>query len=586
MGPKSNALTTVMPSALQKTHLQLLDETARSDPDKPLFWLPKLPSQTGVAVEEWTPLTRRQFHWQVVLAKRFYVSRFLMMGIPTGSIVGLWLSGNYLTDLIHALGVSAAGCVPQLFSLYYSNSEVVFELLINSGARALVIDSALISESDLSGCPVPVIDVSKAEIVGPLATANDGSDDVASGPGERSVWESLQGEDFDFTKEKDGVAIMHHTSGSTGKIPKLIPWTHQWLTSVYGKFREAWAPGPEYATQDVFVRLGNFNHCATWYEYIGCVLYGGCMIMPSTLSFSTQELLNMIKCCGLNRLSQYSMLMQPVLERARREPEFFQTLKGLRSVLYGGTSLAPEIELWAHQSGLAMGNVFASSECGLLMISSPGPIPSLFRPLSGISYTFVPAQDLEDTFGGMELLEFVILPDSPDFPTSKELLDPTDGRFYTGDYFERTTYSNGEDRYIFRGRKNDWIKCAMGQICDAKAIEDAVWRHCADLISDCVVVGQNRRGPALLVEVKENASVTHHVEIQNLIVDRLAEFNKQRFPHERISDPGLVLVLEAGVLPRTKSKGNIRRKSAEDQYRSTLDDMYIRLSPTKHHFLS
>jgi len=48
------------------------------------------------------------------------------------------------------------------------------------------------------------------------------------------------------------------------------------------------------------------------------------------------------------------MMMQPVLERARREPDFFQTLKGLRTIMYGGTSLAPEIELWAHESGLNM----------------------------------------------------------------------------------------------------------------------------------------------------------------------------------------------------------------------------------------
>ncbi|THU93677.1 acetyl-CoA synthetase-like protein [Dendrothele bispora CBS 962.96] len=574
-----------MINTLEKTHLQILDDTARLYPNKPLFWLPKTKPEPGKAVEEWVPLTRRKFHWHVLLAKKFYAERFATMGVPAGSVVGLWLSGNYHTDLIHALGVAAAGCVPQLFSLYYSHSEVVFELLISSEAKALVIDSTLVS--DISGCPVPIIDVAESKVSSVLDfTSEPGSSNLGD---QGELVEPLQSPDFSFGDDKDKVAIVHHTSGSTGKIPKLIPWTHKWLTSVYSKFKEAWAPGPDYATQDVYVRLGNFNHCAVWYEYLGCVLYGGCMIMPSTLSFSTEELLNMIKCCGLNRLCQYSMMMQPALERAQREPEFFQTLKGMRTIMYGGTSLAPEMELWAHESGLNMANIFASSECGLLMISSPGPIPSLFKPLSNISYRFVPARDFEDDDGsnreGLELLELVILPDSPDFPTSQHLLDPNDRLFYTGDFFERTTYQGGGERFIFRGRKNDWIKCAMGQICDAKAIEDAVRQYCADLISDCVVVGQNRRGPALLIETKAGKMMDGG-EFQKMIVRRLEEFNRNRFPHERVSDPHLVLVVESGILPRTASKGNIRRKSAEEQFKRRLDEAFICVSPVKHHFLS
>ncbi|KAK7464738.1 hypothetical protein VKT23_005944 [Stygiomarasmius scandens] len=572
-----------MISTLEKTHLQILDDAAKSYPDKPLFWLPKSTPEPGKPLEEWVPLTRKQFHWHVLLAKRFYASNFARMGVASGSIVGLWLSGNSHEDLIHALGVSAAGCVPQLFSLYYSHSEVVFELLVNSNAKALVIDSNLIS--DISGCPVPTIDIVSESTVPPVYKVSFGM----SEPCGEDAQETLQSADFSFADEKNNVAIMHHTSGSTSKIPKLIPWTHKWLTSVYTKFEEAWAPGVKHATQDVYVRLGNFNHCATWYEYLGCVLQGGCMIMPSSLSFSTEEILNMIKCCGLNRLCQYSMMMQPVLERARREPDFFQTLKGLRTIMYGGTSLAPEIELWAHESGLNMANIFASSECGLLMISSPGPKPSLFKPLNGISYKFVPARGSEDNVVSsnllkLPLLELVILPDSPDFPTSKHLLDPDDGLFYTGDFFERASYK-GEDRFIFRGRNNDWIKCAMGQICDAKAIEDAVRQYCADLISDCVVVGQNRRGPALLIEPAIERT-SGYKDLQNSIVQRLADFNRNRFPHERVDNSNLILIVEPGMLPRTAAKGNIRRKSAEEQFRARLDEIFIRVSPVKHHFLS
>ena len=61
-------------------------------------------------------------------------------------------------------------------------------------------------------------------------------------------------------------------------------------------------------------------------------------------------------------------------------------------------------------------------------------------------------------------------------------------------------------------------------------------------------MGTNRRCPGLLLEpLKEDGKEA----IPQTIVERLATFNKSRFPHERLDDPRLVLVVERGVLPRT-----------------------------------
>ena len=147
------------------------------------------------------------------------------------------LSGNLHTDPIQALGLSAAGFTVQLFSLYYSHSAVVFELLVNSGAKALVVDSCLPGMPDLVGCPVAVVD---------LAKDHDG------GSSEEKFPASLAPQPY--TDLKDDIAFIFHSSGSTARIPKLIPRRHS-DTMLF--------PGTE---SEMSVKIGNFNHPAAMYR--------------------------------------------------------------------------------------------------------------------------------------------------------------------------------------------------------------------------------------------------------------------------------------------------------------------------------
>ena len=58
------------------------------------------------------------------------------------------------------------------------------------------------------------------------------------------------------------------------------------------------------------------------------------------------------------------------------------------------------------------------------------------------------------------------------------------------------------------------------------------------------------------------------------IIRRTRHFHARRYMHERIVDPALVVVVPPGTLPRTATKGNIRRRAVEDQFRATLDRIY------------
>ncbi|KAJ7581170.1 hypothetical protein C8J56DRAFT_866429 [Mycena floridula] len=516
------------------THLQLLDRSARDHGSRPMFWVPI--SSQGT-VEEWNIVTTAQFHAQVVSARSYYVAKLSELGIATGSVVGIWLSGNKHTDLVHTTGISAAGYIPQVFSIYYTHPKLVFTLLSKSGAKALFLDSLLVE--DFADCPVQHVDVSSVSF-----------EDYPTN-------KSLSG-NTSFELVKEDVVLIVHTSGSTSGTPSLVPWTNRWIASQQAS---AWSTGP-HDTPDVIVRLGNFHHGASLIEYFGYCLSGASIVLPSSLNYSPDEVVNMIRFCGLSKLCQFGPLLQKTLESIRRDPALLPFFQGLREISYGGAALSEEYETWAHENNLKLLNVFASSEAGVLMHSAPGSISSHLKPLPSVSCSFIPYFEAAESQSETSLLELVLEPDSPKLPSVG--LD-TDGRFYTGDLFALTD----NDCYIFKGRKNDWIKCGVGLICDTKAIENAARQFCPDLIIDCVVVGQNRRGPALLVEPS-----TKDPDLPDTIIGRLASFNESRFPHERVDDPGLVLIVEAGVLPRTEAKGNIRRKAAEEMFSEKLDEMY------------
>jgi len=106
-----------------------------------------------------------------------------------------------------------------------------------------------------------------------------------------------------------------------------------------------------------------------------------------------------------------------------------------------------------------------------------------------------------------------------------------------------------------------------------RSIEDNVRATCGELVFECVVVGNGRPSPALFVEASERCAMDPE-ELKEEIVRRMSEFNSRRFIHERINSTKHVIVVERGTLPRTATKGNVRRQAVEHQYTELLDGIY------------
>ena len=320
-------------------------------------------------------------------------------------------------------------------------------------------------------------------------------------------------------------------------------------------------------------------HIAQTFMLLGSLHHGSCTIQPSVVSFPSSELTSMISRCSLNRLTQFASFLSMHFRTARSDAKLLARLVALDDVTYAGLPLGREDEVWALENGVRLRNLFGSTECGALMVSTyDGTAASkLLRPLDGTSYAFTPASPSSPPDASppqnanAALLELVVLSASPDCPAAP--LRGASEHFHTGDLFTRAPDADGRAAYVFRGRADDWLKTANALRCDARAIEDNVRATCGDLVHECVVVGAGRPGPVLFVEAHAGTAGGEE-RLKRDVVRRTRAFHARRYEHERIASTRYVVVVPRGTLPRTATKGNVRRQAVEEAFKDLLDEIY------------
>jgi hypothetical protein len=87
---------------------------------------------------------------------------------------------------------------------------------------------------------------------------------------------------------------------------------------------------------------------------LGSLQHGACTIQPTTISFSSEELVRMIEICGLNRLNQFAAFLAMQLRSARKSPSLLFLLAGLDEVLYSGMPLPREEQEFALQNNIKL----------------------------------------------------------------------------------------------------------------------------------------------------------------------------------------------------------------------------------------
>ncbi|KZT05908.1 acetyl-CoA synthetase-like protein [Laetiporus sulphureus 93-53] len=531
-----------------RTHLTILQWSASLYSEATVFEIPDFTHTNGTG-RRWNKISYRQFLTDVELSARYWGNVLQSRGVHQRSVVGLWLGGMTYMDVLHIFGVARANYIPQLFSLRLPNPDVIYELMQRADAKALIFDPSF--ESVVTSCPTPsqaAIDLHRLPALsGPLPALSRPS----------------SGED---------TAMIFHTSGSTSGSPKLVRCSYKWLDAIIAKAGHISEPCRS-DRQDVITWMGSMCHIGQTLTLIGGLQHGTCVVQPTTIAFSSDELLDIIRQCGLNRLTQFATFLATHLRNSQEDSRLLASLQRLDEVLYAGLPLPQGEEIWARQNGLLLRNLFGNTECGAMLrsIGGRGSDSHFLRPIEGTQYRFdlvTPAAErVDDTYrnSNAQLLELVILSDSGDCPDPS--LRQADGHFHTGDLFIEAA----PGCYLFRGRDDDWIKSENSLRCDTKAIEDNVRSSCGDLVSECVVVGNGRPSPALFVEPK---GLVDGEKLKKDIIRRTRHFHSRRYIHERIVSTHFIVVVSKGSLPRTATKGNIRRRAVEETFKVQLDRIY------------
>ncbi|KAF5343318.1 hypothetical protein D9757_014159 [Collybiopsis confluens] len=315
--------------------------------------------------------------------------------------------------------------------------------------------------------------------------------------------------------------------------------------------------------QDIYIRGSDSIAFAGEFIFLAAAAYHGACVVLTNGQTTTSELVALIKQCNINKVHQFPELIEKHFQVARIDPDILSTFAGLDVLAYGGSGLRASEEVWAAQNGINIVNGFGSIECGLLLISqgTRKDPRNLLRVFPGATLKFVPfvSHDLDES----GLLELVIPPEAPECPDESRRAE--DGSFHTQDLFREIE----PGAYVHCGRTGDWINMKSSELCNAKGIEDNVRELCSDIIIGCVVVGEGRPSPVLIVESQSNKSE----EVPAKIYRRIAPFHAARHPHERIDSEKMIITVPQRTLPRT-AKGTVQRGKAEAIFQKDLDGLF------------
>ncbi|KAF9077888.1 acetyl-CoA synthetase-like protein [Rhodocollybia butyracea] len=527
------------------THLTNIEDAASRFPARVAFKIPQVNSQTD-EIEQWTDITFHQFLLDIEhLARYWFHVLKETSDIPQRSVIALCFGGFKYLDVVHVYAISRAGYIPQLINIFENaDFSVIQGPLEQANTRAFIHESGY---SDIvQNIPIPCFTL--VTIVHPNDYPLPGLPHVTG----------------------SDVAVIYQTSGSASAKSKIVPCNYTWLDGIVHKATRAHLDS---ANLDILVWHGSMGFMAQFSALISAIYHTSCMVQYKSGEPSTSELVDIINRCKTNKLFLFPHFLKKHIRASYMDPETLHALSSVDEIVYGGGSFgSDEEEEWAWKNGINLVNFFGTTECSGLLISDGlrKSRQNYLRRLPGSCFIkFIPISSDSD------LLELIVPPEAPDCPDVS--FRSSDGDYHTNDLFREVEPGS----YVFCGRNDDWFNMQDCDLCDTKSIEDNVRSLCGDIISDCVVVGNGRPSPVLVVEVcsppPPSCSVSPSInesELKIEIYHRIHPFHAARYPHERVASPDMIFVVPLGTLPRTVTKATVRRKVVEETMKEKLDELF------------
>ncbi|KAK1596905.1 thioester reductase domain-containing protein [Colletotrichum navitas] len=527
---------------------QIIDETARSEPNRELLSVPR----SSDPRDGWEPITFRQIANAVNRVARIVIEK---CGTPEpGSFPTLTYIGP---GDVRYLIVTVA-CIKAGYKALLTSPRNSFEGHMN-----------LFEKTD---CHVIFFDPSFEDVVQPLleerpmhaveVTSADGwlsDDEVPHFPYDKT-----------FDEAKYDPVVVLHSSGSTG-LPKPLV-ARVGMMAIADAFRDVGAfRGSENALRSVmsgsriFLPMPLF-HAAGCYMLLNATVFWG---HPVALGFPDRPLTPQVVIDAVEHARVDNTILPPsILENMSDMPEGVAALRKLKRVHFGGGNLSRDAGNKLVKEGVFLVNIIGSTEAFILPYFVQKN-PELWQwfiidsERTGVDWRRVSGED-DDVY------EQVLVRKEGNALQGIFWTFPDIDEYNTKDMYRK--HPTLPDHWMFHGRSDSIIVFSNGEKLNPVTIEEIVTGH--PRVKGAVVAGAMRFQPLLVLEPTEPLeSAEDEEKFVDDVWPLVVKANKETVAHGRIGRAFVAVAKPEKPFPRA-GKGTIQRPLALKLYKDEIDEWY------------
>ncbi|KAJ5748104.1 uncharacterized protein N7511_009800 [Penicillium nucicola] len=363
--------------------------------------------------------------------------------------------------------------------------------------------------------------------------------------------------------ENDTTCIIH-SSGTTG-MPKPVYLTNGFFGTLDALSDLQWpagripAPFFHMGQEDLLLSTTPFFHLM------------GLMALIFTVWFDVPILIGPEKPLSVDHMVELMQVGRPtsamcppsVLEDMSYSDKALSCVKELKSVLFGGAPLAPDVGDRLRQHTTVV-SVIGTSEIGWIA----SMVPEDPADWAYFDWNDAYGVDMQDINEGMYEMVIPRQPNARDFKGIFHTY-PDISEYHTNDIYTR--HPTNPRLWKFHGRKDDVIVLSNGEKFNPVAMETIIEGH--PLVGSAVVVGQSRFQAGLLIELNHDVPDMD----TKLVVEQV--WPTVQVANSTIAAHGRVMKNRIGIAPKTKPfkktpKGTVQRRSVLREFEGEIDAIY------------
>ncbi|CAD6929202.1 unnamed protein product [Tilletia controversa] len=357
-----------------------------------------------------------------------------------------------------------------------------------------------------------------------------------------------------------------HTSGSSGMVPTICPYTHQimvetaramTLGNIQGENHISLAP-----LFHLMVHIRGPIYCALNRDTVTTGPMG-----PPPSATQLAALISKSNCDGITVVPQ-------LLKALTETPGGLDALKRLKGVKYGAAALPNKTKRALDDAGIKHVNSYGLSEASVLADCEPDRWPANVK-LDTDWMTSTGLHTLKFEFfskasdGVPDLYELIAL--AGDIPCS---VSNVPGGYATGDLVER--HPDYPEWFRIWGRKKAIVVLANGENAPIRALEEALEAH--PWVRTALVYGTARPQVGVLVELDPEHAVGKgnqeaDAAARNELWPTIEKVNAELPDFARLFKSMILFASPEVPIPRT-DKGTPKRQVAMKMYEDDIDNLY------------